>query len=264
MKLKELLNVENLKQFEEINRPVILAGIGVVSFWVAIGMSWKAAPKAKEIIERRTAEFKDAEEGKEAGIIFGAVKEMAATIGPALAASALGTLAVAKSSSIAAERLAIATAAYSLVESRLKEVDGKLDEVGKLTSKDVREKISADKVKAADIPSGGDSLIIEHTGYGNVLCYDEYRGKPFYSSAEAIGQAINRASYRLQSEMWISLNDLYEELNLSTCPMGDDLGWNIDKVPCGQIPVHYTAVLTSDNRQCLSVQFDVQLRERQW
>ena len=118
--------------------------------------------------------------------------------------------------------------------------------------------ISKDHVQDVDIP---EEDLIECTGLGNVLCYDEYRGKHFYCSAEAIGQAINTISYRLQSEMWISLNDFYQELNLRPCKMGDDLGWNIDKTDRGRIPVFYTAVLTAGNRPCLAVQFDVQVRE---
>lgn len=257
-KMKEVLSIDNLRHFEEVNRPVILAGVGIVGFWMAIGAAFKQAPRAREILDDYKDRVKGAVEPKEKGgeLIF-AAKKLVPVVGPPLALGAASTIAIVKSSRISTERLAVVSAAYSLAETRLRDMGRKLDE-GRVKNRDVREKLSSDNVKEADIP---DEDLIESTGLGNTLCYDEYRGKYFYCCAESIGQAINTISYRLQSEMWISLNEFYEELNLRPCKMGDDLGWNIDKTDRGRIPVFYTAVLTTNNKPCLAVQFDVQVRE---
>lgn len=257
-KLKEALSMDNLKRFEEVNRPVILAGVGVVGFWMAIGAAYKAAPRAGDILKNYKRKMASATTPKEKGeTLLGVAKKLVPVLGPTLALGATSTFAIVKSSKISTERLTIVTAAYSLAESRLRDITRKLDE-GRLKSRDVREKVSKDHVLASDIP---DEDLIESTGMGNTLCYDEYRGKYFYCCAEAIGQAINTISYRLQSEMWVSLNEFYSELNLTSCKMGDDLGWNIDKTDRGRIPVYYTAILTTNNRPCLAVQFDVQVRK---
>ena len=257
--IKEMLSIENLKHLEEVNRPVILAGIGVVGFWMAIGAAYKAAPKAADILEKHRDRMKAAREPKEkASALVNTAKKLAPVIGPPLALGVGATMAIVKSSKVSTNRMAVVTSAYALAEKRLREVDKKLDQDKRTKAKDIREKISSDKVREAEIPNED---LIESTGLGNVLCYDEYRGKYFYCCAEAIGQAINTISYRLQSEMWISLNEFYEELNLRPCKMGDDLGWNIDKTDRGRIPVFYTAVLTTNNRPCLSMQFDVQIRK---
>lgn len=257
-KVKEMLSIDNLKHLEEVNRPVILAGLGVVGFWMAIGTAFKAAPRAVDILEKSRHKMRAGETPKEKGeTLLSTVKSLIPVVGPPLALGAASTFAIAKSSKISTERLAVVSAAYSLAETRLRDVGQKLDE-GRLKNRDIREKISSDCVRESEVP---DEDLIESTGLGNTLCYDEYRGKYFYCCAEAIGQAINTMSYRLQSEMWISLNEFYEELNLRPCKMGDDLGWNIDKVDRGRIPIFYTAVLTTNNKPCLAVQFDVQVRK---
>lgn len=261
MGIKKWLDLDYLRQVEEVNRPVILAGLGIVGFWTAIGAAYKAAPKVSAVIGSHKERLAQAETKEEKSkVLVDEVKTVAVTVGPALVLGAAATGAVVKSSNIATKRLAVVTTAYTLAENRLREVSNKLDEVRKNGSKDVREKLSKDTMSTVDIPED-DSIMIEHTGKGNVLCYDEYRGRPFYSCAEAIGQAINTISYRLQTEMWVSLNEFYYELGLTPCKMGDDLGWNVDMVDRGRIPVYYTAVLTENKRPCLAVQFDVQVRK---
>ena len=67
---------------------------------------------------------------------------------------------------------------------------------------------------------------IEATGNGNLLCFEGYSGRQFYSSEEAVREAVGRFQSRfLEEGEYLSLNDLYEELEISTSHFGHQFGW---------------------------------------
>lgn len=66
---------------------------------------------------------------------------------------------------------------------------------------------------------------IEATGNGNLLCFEGYSGRQFYSSEEAVREAVGRFQSRFLGGEYLSLNDLYEELDISTSHFGHQFGW---------------------------------------
>lgn len=261
MKMKEIM--KTAKAFEERNRPTILAGIAIVGVWVTAYMSYKAGIKAKDIVKDAKDDFKEAEDRNEKmSVAKNTVKKMAPVVLPSIVSGGVTTACMVLSHQEHAKRLATVSAAYAVTDAAYREFKNKLEEVDKAKAQRTRELISKDKVDNLDIPD--DDTLIEKTKGGNVLCYDEYTDKLFYSSSEAISQAALAISYRIQSEMWISLNEFRYELGLKPCKMGDDLGWNVDNIDKGRIPIYYTAILTDDNRPCLALHYDVELRKREW
>ena len=86
----------------------------------------------------------------------------------------------------------------------------------------------------------------------------------FYSTAEKIKQAIVKCSSDVQQDMWVSLNEFYDEINspqLEHIPMGDDLGWNVEDTCRGQLPITLTALLTDDGKPCLCIDYDISIRD---
>lgn len=116
-----------------------------------------------------------------------------------------------------------------------------------------------DKVGTAPDPKDEKGQIIITSG-GDNLCKDLYSGRFFRSNAQKIGQAINELTYDIQSDMYVSLNDFYDKLELPRIPLGDDLGWNIDDLVNRRLPICYTAILTDDGTPCLCVEYDANLR----
>ena len=65
---------------------------------------------------------------------------------------------------------------------------------------------------------------------------------------------MNDINYRLNVEMYMSLNDFYYELGLKPTRLGDELGWNIND---GLIEVNFSSQLTEDGEPCLVMDYQI-------
>ena len=264
MKLPNLSEMfTSVKTFEQKNRAEILTFCSVVGLWTAIVTTYKAAPRAQEILRIRGEDFRDTDpkdHKTKRTIALETIRDLTPVIAPPIIAGAVTTGCIIGSNSVQRNRLATLSAAYTFADARLRDYKTKMNEtLGDSKAQRVREAISKEHLKNNPLT---EKTAIIATGLGDQLCFDEYTAKYFYCSAEAIGQAMLKLSYRLQSEMWIDLNEFYDEIRLPMCKMGNDLGWSIDDSDKGRIPVYYTAILDDYNRPCLCVQFDVSIRER--
>lgn len=68
-----------------------------------------------------------------------------------------------------------------------------------------------------------------HTGEGNTLIYDDFLGRFFYSSTEALIGAMNQVNFDATNEAYgiKALNDFYDRASLPEPPAGDNLFWDI-------------------------------------
>ena len=93
-----------------------------------------------------------------------------------------------------------------------------------------------DRLKTALKDSTGETVLpcdmpylqkgsIEATGNGDLLCIEGYSGRQFYSSEEAVREAVGRFQSRFLGGEYLSLNNLYEELEISTTHFGHQFGW---------------------------------------
>lgn len=264
----QLPNVKGLfnsvMRFGHDNQAEILSALAITGLWTSMWLSYKAGPRAEKVLESKRKDLSDADpkdKKTRRTVIFEGVKELVPVIGPPLATGIISTVCVVKSTKYSRGQIATLSAAYAIKDAALREHKEKARELlGESKAQQIRESISKDHIGNVVIPK--DDSAIPRTGLGDTLCYDEYTDRLFYCSAEAIGKAVVKLSYDLQSEMWIDLNDFYQEINLKPCKMGNDLGWSVDKSDRGRIPVYYTAILTDDNRPCLCIQFDVDVKER--
>lgn len=260
---KEIKNLINKGlAFEHKNRVEILAGIGVVGVWVTAYKFYKAGPQAAKILEAHQWDMERVHpDDKEAvwAVRKETAKQLVPVLGPPFIFAAVTSACIFGSAKTANHRLGVLSAAYVFKDTRLRELESKTKEVlGDSKAQKVREAIQKDHVEAAGVP---DETRIIHTGLGEDLCYDEYTDRYFYCSAKAIEEAVIHLSHRIQSEMWISLNEYYQEIKLRPCGLGEDLGFHIDHTDEGMIPLYKTAILVGD-RPCLSVGFDVDVLKR--
>lgn len=267
-KLSDLL--EKAEMFTRKNSPVILTGLAIVGVISTAYAAYKTGPRADKILEEYRKDMKDCHpKDKEAkrAVVGETVKKMIPVMAPPIIMGGTTIACIVGSHSVSSRRIAALSAAYSLSETTVKNLNSKMEEMlGEKRTRAIKDSIMKDKLKADSekdkkILSDG-QLVIPNDG--TVLCKDLYSGRLFYSNAEKIKQAIAKCSYEIISDMYISLNDFYEAIDssqLPKIPMGEDLGWNIDDTINGKLPITLTALLTDDNKPCLCIDYDISVRD---
>lgn len=225
--------------------PEILTGIGIAGMIMTTVLAVKDTPKALRLIEKT-----EAEKGEKL-----TVKETVKTTWKCyIPAAVTGTISVAclvGASSVNLRRNAALATAYKLSETALTEYRDKVVEtIGEKKEKTVREAIAKDKLEKDPV----DKKEIIITGGGNTRCYDMLCGRYFESSREKLERVVNVLNRRLLDEMYISLNEFYNEVGLDDVAAGHELGWHIDQGK-GIIELEFSSILDSSSTPCLAVGF---------
>ena len=92
------------------------------------------------------------------------------------------------------------------------------------------------------------------TDNGDTLCYDSVSGRYFKSSIDQIKKAENSINRTVLTEMYVSLNEFYDELDLDHTKLGNDLGWNIDD---GLIEIDFSSQIADNGKPCVVVNYSV-------
>lgn len=222
--------------------PEILIGFGIAGSVAAAVCAVKATPKALVLIEEKKKELQ-----KEKLTPLETVQAAWPCYIPALAAEAASIICFLGSSRTNNRRNAALATAYTLSESAFREYKSKVIEtIGEKKDRDVMDSVA--KSKAEHIPV--QEVIL--TEKGNTLCLDCLSGRYFKTDIEKLKKAVNDLNFRMRSESFISLNDLYYEIGLDSTGIGEDLGWDIDK---GYIEPRFSSQLTSDGSPCLVLDF---------
>ena len=231
--------------------PEILTGIGITGMITTTIMAVKATPKALDaMVDIKTAHEEEPKDKKAMGKDI--LKYVVPVYIPAAVTGALSVTCLIGASSVNARRRAALATAYALSEQALKEYQEKVIEtIGEKKEQAVRDSIAKDKIDKN--PVTNTEVII--TEKGNTLCYDAISGRYFKSDIEKLRKIENELNRQMISEMYISLNDFYYEVGLPATPMGNDLGWNIDR---GFIELAFSSQLSEDETPCLVVGYHVE------
>lgn len=231
--------------------PAILIFLGITGMVSTVVMACQATPKANRILEELHDEQEENEEQNSKPVqIAKEIKAVAPVYVPSVILGGLSIVCIIGSYSITNKRMAALATAYSISERTLHEYQNKVIEtIGEKKEEKLRSEIAQDKVR--NNPPKDNEVII--TGRGEMLCFDALSGRYFKSSVEAIRKAESVLNHRLISEMYVSLNDFYSEINISQTRIGDELGWNIDEL----IEFSFSSVLAKDDTPCLSVDYNV-------
>lgn len=256
--------------FTRRNSPAILTGLAIVGVISTAYTAYKAGSRAEEILETYHRDMKDCHpEDKEAKrtVTKEMVKKMAPVVTPVVIAGGMTVGCVLGSHSASNRRIAALSAAYTVSETAVKNLNVKMEEIlGEKKAKTIKDAIAKDKLKAdaeKDKKTIAEPQFIM-PGDGTVLCKDLYTGKLFYSNAEKIKQAIVKCSYDIIYDMYISLNDFYEAIDspqLNRDPMGEDIGWNVDDTIGGKLPITLSALLTDEGKPILCVDYTIGVRD---
>lgn len=251
--------------FTKKNSPAILTGLAIIGVISTAYSAYKAGSRAGKILEEYHKDMKDCRrDDKEAkrAVVGETAKKMIPVMAPTTIMGASTIACIVGSHSVSSRRIAALSAAYSISESTVKNLNSKMEEMlGEKKTRAVKDAIMKDKLKS-DSEKDRNLLSDENFVFpndGTVLCKDLQSGRLFHSNAEKIKQAIVKCSYDIISDMYVSLNDFYAAIDspeLPGIPIGNDIGWNVDDIVNGKLPITLTALLTEDNRPCLCIDYD--------
>ena len=244
--------VKNLKGNITKNSPTIFTGLGVAGLITTTVMAVKATPKALQLIEDEEEKRKTFNEPEMEPMDI--VKLTWKCYIPSAIMGGLTIGCIIGANSINLRRNATLASIYSISETTLREYQNKVvDTIGKNKEQKIRDDIAKDKVK--NNPVVEKDVIL--TGKGNTLCFESISGRYFRSDIEKIRQSFNELSRQMLNDGYISLNDVYYELDLTGTKMGDHVGWHVDD---GLIEPRFSSQLTENNDPCLVLEYNIDPR----
>lgn len=262
MKFREMWN--KMSTFGRRNDSAILVGLSIVGLLATGYAAYKAGIKADKILEEKKKDLSLVDpEDKEAkkAVQKEIVKEVAPVLAPPIIMGAATVACILGSHKASQRKIAALSAAYTIAETSVKELNGKMREtLGEQKTRQIRDAVAKDKFEQGEQSKEVLTAPLRPAGIGDVLCKDLYSGRTFWSNAQKIQQAINHISADIVQDMYVSLNDFYSLIGIPSVPMGEDLGWNVDDLYRGQLPITFTALLTEEQIPCLCVDFDISVR----
>lgn len=245
---------KNLCNVIQKNSPVILTTFAITGVIATAVLAVKATPNAMAKIDIAENDKYEETHGEESDIsVVDKVKlcwkdyAPAATMGVATISCILG------STYVNAKRQAAISAAYILTEHAFDDYKNRvIKEIGQRKNQKIEDEIAQEAVN--NKPPSESTIII--TGSGDHLCFDSWTGRYFRSSMEKLRRAENEANHDLLTEMWISLNDVYERIGLDPVEKGDELGWSIDGRDL--INFRYSTCMSPDDEPTITINFVVE------
>lgn len=224
--------------------PEILTGIGIAGMVTTTVMAVKATPKALILIEDKKDELE-----RDDLTALEIIKVTWPCYIPSAVIGSISIFCLIGASSTNLRRNAALATAYTLSESTLKEYQDKVVEaIGEKKEQSIRDSVAKDKVENNPVRE----VII--TDKGNTVCYDAISGRYFKSNIDKLKKAENELNRQMRDEMYVTLNEFYDEIGLDHIKVGDDLGWNIDK---GYIELQFTSHLDQNGTPCLVIDYRV-------
>jgi hypothetical protein len=244
---------KNMSQFKRVvsklvtneKTPIVLTVVACTGVIATGIMAAKAAPKASRIIaDEKARRLKDKLRP------FEYIKHTWKYYAPAVGVGSVTILAIITMNRVSTRNAAILTAGATLATTTLQEYQQHvLEEIGSERESKVRDKMAKSKVERSDVMQAEAILI---TG-AECLCYDEFSGRYFKSSAEDLREIENDINRQILSEIGgaVSLNEVYFAMGLDDNEVGNVCGFNIDT----PLDFHFSGQLTKDRKPVLSVGF---------
>lgn len=250
--------MQNLGQTVSKRSPEILTGIGIAGMISATVLAVKATPKAVKILEdERYYRELDRKHGVDAQFApekISAVDTFKLCWRCYIPTAVTTTASVAcliGASSVNTKRNAALTAAYKLSETALSRYkDAVIETIGEKKEHTVQDKVAEKHIEEHPISSS--EVII--TEKGNTLCYDTISGRYFKSDIDKIKKAENVINRRILDDMYASLNEFYDEIDLPHTKIGDELGWNVNV--SGLIEFYFSSQISEDGTPCIVLNYD--------
>ena len=240
---------DKVVKFADKNSPAILTGMTVAGIVATTIAAYKAGPKIEKIMDHHKFDMdslnKDFGEDKVEEIEYkqekreiytNTIKGIIPVAAPVIIFGGISIASAICSNKISARRMAAISACYELASRSLTDYKEKIEEIVPKKADEIKEAVIKKRVQEEPVPS--DESSIYSTGKGDILCKDIYLKTYFRSSNEEIRHAVNTLSNRLMSEGWVSVADLYYELDIKRIPpVANDIGWSDKQLIEGNLPI---------------------------
>lgn len=231
--------------------PEILTAAGIVSCVTAVVFTAKGTLKAQELIEEayfdKTGESKKATECLHEMDTKELVTVSWKAYIPAAGMLGLGIACFVMSNRVSSARNIAMAGAYSLAEKTLTTYQKKVvDILGEDKEQEIRDEIAKDKL--AETPATDDDYVI---GEGKYLCFDSISGRYFKSDRETIRAAVNDFNRELIGGCYMDLNDWFMTVGLPGIAVGEQLGWNSDKL----LDVKFASQIAANGEPCIVLDY---------
>ena len=241
--------IKTTKGFMIKHSPEILTGIGVTGMITTTVLAVKATPKALILIEEKRDKLGLAYDEKLP--IIETVKVAWKPYIPAVSLGVASITCIIGASAVNYKRNAALATAYAISErTLLRYRDKVIETIGEKKEKDIREKIAQDSVNEQPVASS--QVFI--TSAGDTLFKDSISERYFKSDAETIRKIVNKLNRDMNYQNYVSLDDLYSEIGLSSTKISSYIGWNLDD---GHIEIEFIPVKTEDDKPCLMLDYTV-------
>ena len=245
------------QRFVSDNATGILTAGGAAGTVVTAVLTARASFKAAEMINNRLAEAAGppvTSAGTETAVEMDTIEKVKLVwpqfIPPVVAGGAtVGAIIMANRMN--AQKIAAMAAVYTISESRLKDLQKKVEE--KLTgpkNEEIYKEMAQDKVRQN--PASREVIILDGK---TVLCFDEFSGRYFNSTMEKIQSARLATNTEMYHHEYASLSHFYDELEMAPTGYSDTVGWN--SATTGPMDIKFSTVMSPDNKPCLALYFVV-------
>jgi Family of unknown function (DUF6353) len=245
--------LRSVSQFTKQNSPAILSGIAVAGVIGTAVLAVKATPKAMERIEEgKFYKLADDPEADKKGPFITNVEIVKATWKfylPAALSGAATIACIVGANTIGARRNAALVAAYALADQTFREYkEHVLEEIGELKERKIHDKMMADHMEK-NPPKDGQIIMLPG---GDHLIFESISGRYFRSDIEKVRRAENEFNQNILTGNvgYASLNDWWDLLGLEPTPMGDELGWNFERMLVLRFTSHLNACTSEP---CLAI-----------
>lgn len=222
--------------------PELLLGLGIGGMVTSTILAVRATPKACQIIEeeKKTLEVDSLP-------VTDTIKLTWKHYVPAVLVGGVSVICLLWGNRVSIKRYTALAAAYSLSDTAFRDYRKKVVErLGEQKETEIHKEIVKEQFERCPVTTHR----IEGTGLGNELCFDILSGRYFPCDAYHLRNIENDINRRMREENFIAANEFFYELGLDPIPLGEFIGWNIDK---GYIDLEFDTHLTDDNRPCLVV-----------
>lgn len=122
--------------------------------------------------------------------------------------------------------------------------------VGEKKEKEIHDAVLRERIDK--MKTTNDIVIADST---KVICYDTVFGRKFLTTYEDLRNAERRINQRLFDEMYVSLNDFYDELDLAPTKIGYEVGWKLEK---GALELYISTQFAEDGRTpCYALDYNI-------
>lgn len=226
-------------KFVSNHAPTLLTGMGVAGVATTGILAFNAGRELQTRVEYYASTHTDIDVARENWQLFI----------PPLIMGAATVACIVGAHNVSSRRAAALMSAYSLTEKAFEEYREETKKViGPKKENELRENVSSNKVDRVT-----EEHQIHNTGAGQTLMYDTLTDRLFRSDIETVRKAVNDINQRIINDMYASQNDFYNLIGLNSVVLGEELGWNVDRM----LEINFGAKLTEWGEPCVALDYVV-------